>query len=148
MTREQSGLSHHPAPHGDRLSTGKAAFLLFTGPLAWFAQLCIGYGLMSWPCFPHDEKLMAPLAGYEATRAIALVLLLACAVLAAVSGFVALRTLREVKGEREGGHEDLIHIGHGRTRFTALWGAILGLGFAITTLATLAAFALVPRCAG
>ena len=43
MSRDSvSALSHHPAPHADRLpAAGSAAFMLFTGPLAWFATaLC------------------------------------------------------------------------------------------------------------
>lgn len=138
----------HPAPKSDELSSARTTFLLTTGPLAWLAQLAIGYGLLSWPCFPLDLRLDAPLPGYEGTRAVALLLLLACAVLAAASGIVAWRTLRAVMDEKQGDHRHLIHIGHGRTRFVALWGVILGFGFSIATLATLAGFALVPRCAG
>jgi hypothetical protein len=117
------------------------------GPLAWLAQLAIGYSLLSWPCFPFDLRLDQPLPGYEGTRTVALILLLACAALATASGVSAWRKLRSVLDEKEGGHRHLIHIGHGRTRFVALWGVILGFGFALATLPTLAGFALVPRCA-
>lgn len=148
MSRDRSSLSHHPAPHADRLSTPAASFILLTGPLAWFVQLCTGFMLLSWPCYPGDIRLVEPLAGYGWTRLAALLVLLACALLAAASGAFAWRKYQEVREEREGGHADLIHIGHGRTRFIALWGAILGVGFTLTTLATLAGFALVPRCIG
>jgi len=148
MTDDRQSVSHHPAPRADRLSTGMATFILFTGPVAWLVQLCVGAMLLSWPCFPDMARLAHPIAGYGWTRLAALLILLGCALLAAVSGFVAWRKLREVRDEREGDEGDLIHIGHGRTRFTALWGMILGWGFAVATLATLAGFALVPRCAG
>ncbi len=148
MTAEPRGPSHHPAPSGDTLSTARAAFLLFTGPLAWFAQLCIGYGLLSWACFPYDIRLGQPLTGFEGTLEIALILLLICAGLASLSAWFAWRTLQGVGEESRGDRSRLIHVGHGRTRFTALWGLILSLGFAVATLLTLAGFALVPRCVG
>ena len=61
-------------------------------------------------------------------------------------GHGALHLLRLVHDEGEGSHEDLLEIGHGRTRFIVLWAAYLGAGSAVATLATLAGFALVPRC--
>lgn len=145
---EKSSLSHHPAPAADQLSTGMAAFLLYTGPAAWFVQLCTGEILTSWPCFPTLKRLDEPLAGYDWTRTAAIVVLLVCAALAAASGVAAWHKLQSVMGEREGGHADLIEIGHGRTRFVALWGTILGVGFTVATLVTLVAFILVPRCLG
>jgi hypothetical protein len=148
MSADGPGLSHHPAPARNALSTARAAFMLCTGPLAWFAQLCIGYALLSWPCYPYDLRLASPVAGYGGTRLVALLLLLACAFLAMAAGVSSWRLLDAAKGERSGGHAELIHVGHGRTRFIALWGLILGFSFAVTTLATLAGFALVPRCAG
>ena len=148
MTDDRSLLSHHPAPKGDELSPRMIAFLLYTGPLAWFAQLCIGMMLTSWPCFPGMERLGSPLKGYEWTRPAALLILLLCALLATVSGIVGFRKLQAVKEEREGGHHELIEVGHGRTRFVALWGTILGFSFTVATLVTLVAFTMVPRCAG
>lgn len=148
MSGREHGLRHHPAPQGDRLSTPMAAFMLLTGPLAWFVQLCVGDMLTGWSCYPGDIRLFAPLNGYGWTYPAAVAILLACAALAALSGWVSWRKLQEVRHEREGGHRDLIHIGHGRTRFIALWSTIFGSCFAIAALVTLAAFALVPPCLG
>jgi len=139
---------HHPAPHRDKLSGWTASVLLYTGPLAWLLQICVGEMMTSWPCFPDSDRRAAPIAGYEWTWTAAIVLLVLCAVAACTTGVLAWRKFREVRGEREGGHEDLLEIGHGRTRFVALWAAYLGLGFAFATLLTLIAFALVPPCLG
>jgi hypothetical protein len=38
--------------------------------------------------------------------------------------------------------------GAARTRFLALWGALLGGGFALATAITGVAFVTLPRCAG
>ena len=139
---------HHPAPHRDKLSGWNASILLYTGPLAWLLQICVGEMMTSWPCFPDPDRRATPIAGYEWTWAGAMVLLVLCAAVACTTGILAWRKFREVREEREGGHEDLLEIGHGRTRFIALWAAYLGLGFAVATLLTLIAFALVPPCLG
>ena len=139
---------HHPAPHRDRLPPLTASLLLYTGPLAWLVQLCVGEMMTSWPCFPDMERRTAPIAGYEWTWLGAIVVLILCAVAACVAGLLAWRKFGEVREEREGGHDALVEIGHGRTRFVSLWAAYLGMGFALATLVTLVAFALVPRCLG
>ncbi|MBW8843010.1 MAG: hypothetical protein JF608_14660 [Sphingomonadales bacterium] len=139
---------HHPAPHRDQLSGWTASVLLYTGPLAWLLQICVGEMMTSWPCFPDSDRRDAPIAGYEWTWTAAIIVLALCAAAACTTGVLAWRKFRDVREEREGGHESLLEIGHGRTRFVALWGAYLGLGFAVATLLTLTAFALVPPCLG
>jgi len=139
---------HHPAPHRDKLSGWMASLLLYTGPLAWLLQICVGEAMTSWPCYPDMDRRTAPIAGYEWTWGAAITVLVLCAIAACAAGLFAWRKFREVREEREGGHEKLLEIGHGRTRFVSLWGAYLGLGFAIATLLTLVAFLLVPPCLG
>src|SRR5512140_3829668 len=65
----QASLSHHPAPQRDRVSSLESLFGLIGGPAAWFIQLCAGYTLASWPCFPMDERRMFPLRNYNWTFA-------------------------------------------------------------------------------
>lgn len=148
MSRDPQALSHHPSPQAEEVSAAMTALMLFTGPLAWFAQFCIGFALASQPCFSGPDRQAMPIQGYGWTGTAALILLIVCALLASGSALVSWRALQRVKGEEGGDHADLIEVGHGRTRFTALWGTILGAGFAVATLATLTGFAMVPRCAG
>jgi hypothetical protein len=138
----------HPAPRRDRLSPLAASLLLYIGPLAWFVQLCVGVTLTSWPCFPNVERRTVPLASYGWTRGAAVVVLVLCALAACAAGIAAFNRFHEVREEREGDHDALAEVGHGRTRFVALWATYLGLGFALSTLATLAGFLMVPRCLG
>lgn len=138
----------HPAPHAEKLSSGRAFFMLFGGPIAWFVQICAGASLMSWPCFPHADRLVLPIAGYGWTRAGAVIVSLACLATAVAAGLISLAKLREVAEEKEGSHADLIEVGHGRTRFTGMWGVILGFGFALASLLALIPFFVVSRCAG
>jgi len=138
----------HPAPHADKLSTGHAFFILFAGPVAWFAQLCGSVALLGWPCFPTTDRFAIPVAHFGWTRAAAVGLLLLCLAVATASGIAALAKFNEVRGEKEGDKTALIEVGHGRTRFVALWGVILGFSFAVAIALTGAPFLMVTQCAG
>ncbi len=122
-----------------RALSGRATFGLLGGPLAWFAQLLVGSTLASAPCFPHDQRLLAPPAPWSWTHAGIVGMLLLCAVVALAAFGVAWRDLRR----GEGGATYA-----GRARFVALWGAALGGGFCVATLLTAVGIALLPRCAG
>jgi hypothetical protein len=138
----------HPAPHADKLSTRRAFFMLFGGPIAWFVQLCGSVWLLGWPCYPMMDRYAQPMPNYGWTRAGAGGLLAICLMVALAAGLVSLAKLREVKDEKAGDHTDLIEVGHGRTRFTAMWGVILGFGFAIASILTIVPFLTVSRCVG
>jgi hypothetical protein len=138
----------HPAPHAHKLPTGQAFFILFAGPLAWFAQLCGSVALLGWPCFPTTDRFSVPVAHYGWTRTAALILLLLCLGTALASGVSALRAFNAVRDEKEGGKRALIEVGHGRTRFTALWGVLLSFSFAIAIAATGVPIVMVSQCAG
>lgn len=142
------GLTPHPAPHAERIPTTQAFFMLFGGPVAWFAQICIGVTMLSWPCYPTTDRFPVPLPRYDWTRTGAILLSVLCVAIALAAGGMALAKLREVAHEKTGGHGSLIEIGHGRTRFTALWGVILGFGFALAAMLTTIPFLMVSQCAG
>jgi hypothetical protein len=68
--------------------------------------------------------------------------------IAMVAVWVSWRNLRKTHDEHPGGHGHLMETGTGRTRFLALWGVMLGGGFALASVVTGVAFAVLPRCAG
>lgn len=148
MSADHATLSHHPAPHRERAVTLELAFGLLGGPVAWFGQLCAGFALSSWPCFPNDQHMRIPLPGFGWTwSAIGLVCLAAFAI-ALSAMFVSSRLLRRTRDEDHGSHAHLAEVGAGRTRFLALWGTIAGGAFAVATAFTAVAFFILPRCAG
>jgi hypothetical protein len=125
--------------------SGGAFFGVVGGPLAWFAQFCAGYALASWPCFPKAQRELVPLAGYNWTWP-AMILVLVGGVIVALAAFlVSWRTLQRTQPAQR--HRDLIDDGGARQPFLALWGVVLGAGFALATLITAVAFVVLPRCA-
>ncbi|HEY3851771.1 MAG TPA: hypothetical protein VGL87_12405 [Steroidobacteraceae bacterium] len=148
MTPPDARAGTHPAPHADRVSAKESCFGLLAGPLAWFAQLSCGYALASGPCFRSGYRLSAPPSDLHWTWP-AMVLLTAVAVAISLAGFmVSMRIFRRTRDETHGGPHHLMEVGAGRTRFLALWGMVLGAGFALAAAITAVAFVAVPRCAG
>ena len=116
-------------------------FAVVGGPLAWFAELNIGYALANGPCFAGSQRLAQPPAGLGWTSSLLPFVLAACALIAVAAFAVALDRLR--------------HFGSApatpaaaRAGFAALWGALMGGGFFIATVATAAGLILLPRCGG
>jgi hypothetical protein len=148
MTADHASLSHHPAPHRDQVCAFESAFGLLGGPGAWFAQLCAGYAMASWPCFPQDEHRFLPEPGYAWTWTAIVAASIAATVVSVAAYLVSRRAYKRVQHESHGDHEHLLHVGSGRTRFMALWGMIFGAAFAVGTAMTLVAFFVLPRCGG
>ncbi len=148
MNADHTTLSHHPAPQRERATPAAMAFGLLGGPAAWFAQLCAGFALSSWPCFPNEQLMRVAVPGFSWTwNAIGLVSLAALAI-ASAAMFVSWRLLQRTREEEHGGHVHLAEVGAGRTRFLASWGTIAGGAFAVATAFTGIAFFILPRCAG
>ena len=148
MTARHDSLLHHPARHRERVLCYESALGLIGGPLAWFLQLCAGYALASWPCFANDDRTLTPLAGYAWTWPAMVLAMLAGVAIALTSFWISWRAFVRVRDESDGDHRHLMEVGAGRTRFLALWGMLLGGGFALATLVTAVAFLVLPRCAG
>jgi hypothetical protein len=151
MSANPASLSHHPAPHRERVAAVQIAFGLLAGPAAWFCQLCAGFALSSWPCFPADQPMLAPMRGYGWTWAATGIVSLTAVTISVAAMIVSRRLLQRTRGESAGGHGhplDLLDVGTGRTRFLASWGTIAGGAFAVASAFTGVAFLILPRCAG
>lgn len=143
-----TSLSHHPAPHRERVTLPALAFGVAGGPLAWGLQLNAGFALASWPCFPGDQRMQLPLDGYAWTWPTLVAVMFAGALIALAALWVSWSNLQKTREEHSGGHGHLMDTGSGRTRFLALWGIAFGAGFAVASLVTGIAFIVLPRCAG
>jgi hypothetical protein len=148
MNTAGHSLSHHPAPHRERVTPLELIFGTVGGPLAWFLQFNAGYALASWPCFPQDHRMQLPIDGYAWSWPAMVAIMIAGVFIALVAVWVSWRNLRKTLDEHPGGHGHLMETGTGRTGFLALWGVMLGGGFALASVVTGVAFAVLPRCAG
>jgi hypothetical protein len=147
MTADDAALSPHPAPHRRRVTAFESVFGLIAGPLAWAAQLDLNYALASRWCFPKDERALLPLAASDWTWPAMIIGMLAAVSIGLAALLVSWRAYRATRAEQTGGVRELMDVGSGRTRFLALWGVLLGSGFALASGLTAVAFIVLPRCA-
>jgi hypothetical protein len=148
MSALETGLAEPKAGHAYRVRPRESFFALFGGPVAWFLQLCAGYALASEPCFRDGYRVAAPLPALQWTwPAMILVMALAIAI-SLLSLLVSWRTFKRTREDGAGDAHQSISVSEGRTRFLALWGVLLGSGFALATTFTAVAFLTLPRCAG
>lgn len=122
-------------------------FGVWGGPLAWFIQLNANYALVSTPCFPGPERNLELPAHSAWTTPATFLVYIACVAVAVFAGLVSLKLLRRTRGENVESSASLQEAGHGRTRFLAFWGALLGFGFAAVIAVNLLALIMVPPCA-
>jgi len=150
MSPRDTALTHHPAPHRDRVMNWESAFGLFGGPAGWFLQLCAGFALATESCFATAPRvrLRSDIAASDWAWPTLIVISIIGLALGIAALVVSWRILQRTKSEMAGDHRHLLEIGTGRTRFLALWGVCFSGGFVIVTLITFLAFATVPRCLG
>ena len=142
MTGEGHGMSHHPAPHRDRVARWELALGVAGGPIAWIVQLGVGYAIAASPCYTGPDRNAAGVASWWVVA-----LYLLCVALALAAGVVALRVFLRTRREVEHETGSLLDRGHGRTRFVGLWGMLLSFGFAGAILVNAIAIVGVPACA-
>ncbi|MGZ5849559.1 MAG: hypothetical protein ACXWJN_03090 [Methyloceanibacter sp.] len=135
----------HPAPHRDRVTLVELAFALAAAPLAWGAQLVIGYGVASHVCFAGSAPRAVPPSWLGAVLLLLVVELIAF-VIAAVGAAVAYRLWHATRTEDSGDTHEMVEAGRGRTRFLALWGLMTSLGFAGAVVFSLVGLFEVPLC--
>lgn len=123
--------------------SGPGALALFAAPLAWFAQLNIGYALATEPCFPTDQRLLAPDPRWAWTHGGLFALVALCTLIALWAFANALTAVR-----RQSGSAAAMSAAGSRNRFATLWAVAFGGGFFVATLITAVGLILLPRCGG
>jgi hypothetical protein len=148
MSADDVMLSHRPLAHRERAMPLGLAFGLLAGPLAWFGQLCIGYGMSSWPCFPKDQHLLRPVSGFGWTGVTIDIITIVALAISLMAILVSWRLLPRTLAQSAAAQRPLVEVGTERMRFLALWGMMSGSGFAIAIVFTGIAYFILPRCAG
>jgi O-antigen/teichoic acid export membrane protein len=138
----------HTQPREERRDLHASFFALFAGPLAWLAQLYVGYALASQSCYPGSERRLTLPAHLVWTRpAIAIVMIAACLVsLLALAS--SLRSYRRSADAMRPDAAEVARTAAQRTCFLALWGGIFGAGAAVGSVLILVAYFVLPQCAG
>lgn len=139
-------LSHHPAPHRDRVALWAILYGLFAAPIVWSGDLMTDYALVSHACYPGDLPLVKAALGWGWVWPLVLAFHLLALVLIA-SGFLMAYQNWRVTGPPEGHAHHLLEVGEGRTRFLGIVGMAFSVLFFFIAATETVAMALVPLCA-
>lgn len=145
--RDDTGLSHHPAPQRGAAGGWALGFATIGGPIAWFVQLCASYALFAAPCFARADRLAELPGPARWVWPAAFGLYAACLIVALAAAMVALGLFGRTRHEHADHRGDFEESGNGRTRFLAYWGMLLGFGASVVIFVNLLALLVVPPCA-
>jgi hypothetical protein len=148
MTAPELTSGRHSAPRSARVKLVESLFGLLGGPIAWYLQLCGGYALASEPCFRAGHRTSAPPPGLNWTWPTMILLMAAAVAIALVSLLVSWHAFKRTRAGVLNEAHQFMPVDTERTHFLALWGILLGSGFALAAAITAVAFFTVPRCAG
>jgi hypothetical protein len=138
----------HPAPRRHDINLTLLALALVATPSLWGLRLVINYALDSYFCYPGDARRFALAGGVAWVWPTLLAIDLLVLVFAASAAAISYRQWRASRDELASfGSAPMIEIGEGRTRFLALWGLLIGVGFAIAMVFDLFTLWIVPPCA-
>jgi hypothetical protein len=147
MTVETPAQTKGPPPlFGTNL--GLLVFVVIGGPVAWYLQLTVNYGLVSHPCFPHFEPQQTYLPGWAWVGPVILVFNLLAIVAALAAALLALRLWRQTRAAYPPVYNQLLPPAAGRTRFLSVCGILTGFGSVAATVFDLIALFAVPPCLG
>jgi hypothetical protein len=121
----------HTIPRRHAATLWPAWFGIAGGPLAWFAQLVVGYGLWARRCYPGDVPIVWPSSsGVAATLAAVDVL----AIMIAVAGFIVSWRISQGTPDET------------RARFLSSWGMLSSACFLIAILSATVMSVGMPSC--
>lgn len=136
----------HPSPHRDRVSPWAMWFCILGAPGAWSMQQLFIPPLFAHSCYPNDGPLAEPLWANAVEIAIGIELI--AVVICALSTFVAWRSWRRTRNEKEGSGHHLLEAGDGRSRFMAMVGLICSVLFLMATVFAAGLIYMVHPCNG
>lgn len=139
----------HPSPHRHKVSVILLLASCAAGPAAWIGQMLLNYVLAGYACAPLGVIVHAPQPPWTMVTPL-MILVQAAAVLLAVLGTVSSwRMWRSTRHEAGGGGAgEMMQAGEGRTRFIAVGGLLMGLGFLVAIAINIIILIGAPLCRG
>lgn len=134
-----------PSPRAGRVSLASLMFGFAGAPLAWTGQTILNYAFSSHNCYPGSLPRTTVLEGHEWTLPVSIAINIAAIILSIAAGWVAFQSWHATRSEAEGGHDQLVQLGQGRSRFLAYSGLVTSAGFLLAIIAASLSF-WVPLC--
>jgi hypothetical protein len=136
----------HPGPRRHEINLTLLVLALVATPSLWGLRLVTNYALDSYFCYPGDARRFSLAGGAAWVWPTLLAIDLLVLVFAGAAAAISYRYWRASRDELASGSA-LIEIGEGRTRFLALWGLMIAVGFVVATVFDFFTLWIVPPCA-
>ena len=119
--------SAHPAPHRDRVKSAELLFATLAPPLAWSLHLVANYAFASYSCFPDGTPQAVP--SFSGLRLLLVTIDVVSMAVAVIAVIISYRNWNTISEEMSESQSPMMETGEGRTRFVAIWGLLIGVGF-------------------
>jgi hypothetical protein len=139
--------ARHPAPLRHRVRLGRLFYGLFAAPIFWAGNFMVEYGLLVHACYPGNQPLWNGEPGFRFAWWVSLLFYFVTLAVCASAGWVSYTSWRETRPEAEGGTNEVMELGHGRTRYLAMIGIWFSALFFTATLFAIVIYAIEPLCA-
>jgi hypothetical protein len=137
----------HPGEHRDRVGWAALYYGLFAAPIFWAGNFMVDYGLVTHACYPGNDPRWDGQPGFRFAWWLALLFYFITLGVCASAGYVSHRNWIETRSEAEGAIDEVIELGHGRTRYLAMIGIWFSALFFAATLFGIVIWAIEPLCA-
>lgn len=117
----------HPAPRRGIVPLRTLWFGIFGAPMAWAAELIVGYAVISHYCYPRDVPLSSPT--FDGTRLTGLIVCIVLVLVGVAALVTSIHSWRETRHGHDAEHHELLEVGEGRARFMAFGGVLLSTMF-------------------
>ena len=136
--------SAHPAPHRHHVGPAWLLAAIFMPPAAWSVHLIVNYATASHACFPDGAPHSS--SSIESLRVLLILIDIASLVISAVAAAIAYRSWQTTADEMAEHPSPMVESGEGRTRFLAIWGLLIGMGFFIAVIFDFVGLWILPIC--
>lgn len=134
----------HPAARRHHFRLICLLIAVLAPPAGWSMHLIVNYASASRACFPDGTPQSGP-----STQSLWLLLITIDIVSLAISGVAAALAYRSWKtsaAEMAEHASPMVETGEGRTRFLAIWGLLIGVGFFVAVIFDFVGLWILPIC--
>jgi hypothetical protein len=141
-----AALAHeaHPAPHRRRTTLLALIFVTVGPPLAWSVHLIVNYAFASQSCYPDGRPLIAP--SFRGLWPLLIAVDVMSLVISACAAVLAYRLWQVTAREMPEPEPAMMEAGEGRTRFLAIWGMLIAIGFFVAVIFDFVGLWILPIC--
>ena len=134
-----------PVRHQKRPGIALVVFGLFGAALAWTGNELVNFAVASYVCYPDRVPLGSTPLGWGWVWPFLLVMCVFALAIGIAAVSISYRIWQMTRDDDSGGHY-VLEIGKDRTRFLAMCGIMIGIGFIIADILNMATLFLVPLC--